>query len=248
MKQIIPPPLLFEFVLEVPQRPAATSGNSATPSKKAKKKPKESTGLEAGFDRLDDRFLLPDFSHLNDKKAYGRVKLAWSVDGLTFECKVRGKKSPPQFVQDKGGFSDGLRVWIDTRNSPNVHRATRYCHCFHFFPTGKTQSSGVPHRCRGILDEVARAREQPNTIQPSDLQVECHSQADGYDLVIFIPGSCLTGYQPQDFDRLRIYYDIVDAELGTQSQAWTPELRYAEDPSLWMEARLQTYATHQKKR
>ncbi len=190
--------------------------------------------------QLGDRFLIPDFNALSGKPKNGSVAIAWADAGLYLEAEVRGKKQPVRFTQEKGGVSDGLRVWIDTRNSPHVHRATRFCHCFHFFPgLEATKKSPDPISSpRGILDEVARAREQPSLIASSDLIVKSTFRSDGYRLNAFIPANCLTGYLPSEFDRIRIFYDLVDMELGTQSQALGPELRYAEDPSLWIEAKL----------
>jgi hypothetical protein len=153
---------------------------------------------------------------------------------------IQGKKSLPRFVQDRGGYSDGLRVWIDTRCSPGIHRGTRFCHCFHFFPGQPGKESGAPDQARphGVLDDVPRSREFPAPIDPNDLVVQSDFHRDGYSLWANVPAKCLTGYSPVEFDRIRLYYDVVDAELGTQSMTLGPELRYAEDPSHWVQASL----------
>ncbi len=166
--------------------------------------------------------------------------MAWSSAGLYFQVRVKGKKSLPRFVQERGGFSDGLRVWIDTRCSPGIHRATRFCHCFHFFPGQPNAALNASDELRphGILDEVPRAREFPAPIDPKDIQVRSEFHRDGYTLWAHIPTKCLTGYSPLEFDRIRIFYDVVDSELGTQSMSLGPELRYAEDPSHWVQASL----------
>ncbi len=40
--------------------------------------------------------------------------------------------------------SDGLHLWIDTRNSRDVHRATRFCHrwCSHHKAVGQVSAAG----------------------------------------------------------------------------------------------------------
>lgn len=236
---LVHPALLFEFAIEVrPFAPSAKPTGSRSKSTKKKSASPATASSPSGSDwTLGDDYLLPDFNVLGGKIRSGSVAAAWSELGLYFEAKVAGKKKPVRFVEERGGFSDGLRVWIDTRNSPNVHRAGRFCHCFHFFP-GQKAPSTEKDRPRGILDEVARAREQPSPIQASDLQVRSQFNADGYQLNAFIPAACLTGYLPTEFDRIRLFYDLVDFELGTQSQALGPELRYMEDPSLWIETKL----------
>ncbi len=256
---LVTPSLLFEFSIEI--RRFTPINMSKAQKSNAKKKPAAALAGSEGDWKLGEKFLIPDFNALTGKPKRGTVAVAWSDEGLYFESEIPGKKQPPRFIGEIGGVSDGLRVWIDTRNSPNVHRATRFCHCFHFFPglpnqidndTIGSDSSGKPSKrmsasknkpeafapARGILDEVARAREQPNPINPNLLSVRSILKADGYSLNAFIPAECLTGYLPSEFDRIRIFYDLVDAELGTQSQSLSPELRYSEDPSLWIEAKL----------
>jgi hypothetical protein len=184
--------------------------------------------------------LLPQFETLSGRVSHSPVSAAWSTAGLYFHMSIRGKKTLPRFLVARGGFSDGLRVWIDTRCSPGIHRGTRFCHCFHFFPGQPGGASGVTDRGGpfGILEDVPRAREFPASIDPKDIQVHSEFQPDGYSLWAHVPAKCLTGYSPLEFDRIRLYYDVVDSELGTQSMTLGPELRYAEDPSHWVQASL----------
>jgi hypothetical protein len=257
---LAPPSLLFEFCIEIRRFESERTAKTERKKKSSAKTLNENSIASSDW-QLGDHFLLLDFNALSGKPKLGRVAVAWENTGLFFEAEVQGKKQPIRFIQEKGGVSDGLRVWIDTRNSPNVHRATRFCHCFHFFPGGVTKSGqdlSVQGSLRarslqttrdplafpgtslpfGILDEVARAREHPNPINSSELIVRSTFKSDGYRLNAFVPATCLTGYLPSEFDRIRIFYDLVDMELGTQSQSLGPELRYSEDPSLWIEAKL----------
>ncbi len=139
---LVHPALLFEFAIEIrlfsPTAKSIGSRSKVTKKKEAAKPDKApSVGVEWS---LGDEFLIPDFNVLGGKARSGTVSAAWSELGLFFEARVVGKKQPVRFVQERGGFSDGLRLWIDTRNSPNVHRAGRFCHCFHFLPRAKELS------------------------------------------------------------------------------------------------------------
>ncbi len=230
---LVEPTLLFDFAITLTRlQPLAKKVGTKKASAKImadsiRWQPEESNSM-------------PHFAALSSRATHSAVYAAWSELGLHFVARVSGKTSPARFVQPHGGLSDGLRVWIDTRCSPGVHRATRFCHCFHFFP-GQAKSDSVlegvgdPH---GILDEIPRARELPAKILDADLRVESEFARDGYTLWAHAPASCLTGYSPLEFDRIRIFYDVVDHELGTQSMTLGPELRYAEDPSLWVQATL----------
>ena len=56
--------------------------------------------------------------------------------GLAVQVEVKRKEQPPVGDADRVRSSDGLSLWIDTRDSRASHRASRYCHHFHFLPTG----------------------------------------------------------------------------------------------------------------
>jgi hypothetical protein len=231
---LVHPSLLFDFTISIRH---FDPGGLPKPMKSSPKKRTGKSKSTISEPALDALYRLPDFNPLGGRARPGSVFAGWSESGISLKANFEGKKSTPRFVQERGGFSDGLRLWIDTRNSPNVHRAGRFCHCFHFFPgsPNPTDSASEP---RGILDEIPRAREQPNPIARENLRVKTIFKGDGYQLSIFIPAECLTGYLPTEFDRIRLFYDLVDHELGTQSQSLSPELRYTEDPCLWIEARL----------
>ena len=220
--KLIDSTLLFEFAINIAKLDAKPLKTTA------KKAASKLSSPIASHWQLGEALAVEHLAALNGNKTHSDVRVAWSESGLYFQAIVKGKKVLPRFIQPRGGFSDGLRVWIDTRCSPGIHRATRFCHCFHFFP-------GQPH---GILDEIPRARELPTTIDSKELEVRSEFHPDGYTLWAHIPSKCLTGYSPLEFDRIRLFYDVVDQELGTQSMAIGPELRYAEDPSHWVQASL----------
>ncbi|MDZ4847821.1 MAG: hypothetical protein SGI77_00880 [Pirellulaceae bacterium] len=229
---LVHPTLLFEFSVNLKRLEKAANKPSSKRSTKAAKQ------LSTTLALLDERYRLPSFSSLGHGASQSPVYVGWSEEGLSFQTIVTGKAKLPRFVQERGGFSDGLRVWIDTRNSPGIHRATRFCHCFHFFPglPNSTTNASIDDRARGIMDEIARAKEHPTPIDPSDLLVQSEFTKDGYALLAHIPTKCLTGYSPLEFDRISFFCDVVDQELGTQSIVLGSELRYAEDPSLWVQA------------
>lgn len=230
---LVDPTLLFEFTIAIAR---FEPKNRKSKTRKTTSK----SGLSNERWLLSENHVLPHFASLTSHLCHSTVYAAWSEAGLYFMVRVQGKSSLPRFIQPRGGFSDGLRIWIDTRNSPGIHRATRFCHCFHFFPGLPKSSSAakINDLPLGILDEIPRAREHPAAISNGDLEVQSEFTADGYSLWAHIPSQCLTGFSPLEFDRISLFYDVVDQELGTQSMTLGPELRYAEDPSLWVQANL----------
>jgi len=89
-----------------------------------------------------------------------------------------------------------------------------------------------------MLDAIPRCRESPASIDPAKLVIASLTKTDGYTLWAHIPADLLTGYSPDQFDAISLFVDVVDFELGTQSLSLGPELRYVEDPSLWIRADL----------
>jgi hypothetical protein len=79
---------------------------------------------------------LDNFAALDESKNFADVRVAWNDFGLAVQVEVRGKGKEPVGDADKPSGSDGLRLWIDTRDARAGHRGSRYCHQFAFFPTG----------------------------------------------------------------------------------------------------------------
>ena len=161
---------------------------------------------------------------------WANVRAAWSEAGLAFSVHVQGKRQPPWCRAGRTEDSDGLQVWIDTRNVHNVHRAGRFCHRFVFLPLGGDRKLDQP-----VADVLAinRARELPKPVREGLLKVQSHKRADGYVLDTLIPAEALTGFDPTEHPRLGFTYAVVDRELGEQTFSVGKPMPYHNDPSLW---------------
>jgi hypothetical protein len=139
--RLIEPTLLFDFSINLKSlvRIGSSDKNRARPKRKIAESTSERVHGPSDWD-LDQSHELPNFAALAGYPNRATVWAGWAMDGMYFKMKIAGKSLPPRFFGHSGGVSDGLRVWIDTRSSPGVHRATRFCHCFHFFPG---QSAGM---------------------------------------------------------------------------------------------------------
>lgn len=179
---------------------------------------------------LDDSYRLLDLGALDGRPSFAEVSAAWSEEGVAFGARVQGKRQLPWCRETRLADSDGLRVWLDTRDTHDIHRATRFCHQFIFLPAGGGRRLDDP-----VADQmlVSRARENPYPVRPGVLQVRREKRVDGYVLEAYIPADALTGYDPGQTPRLGFQYALVDRELGVQTFSCPPEFPYAEDPSLW---------------
>ncbi len=185
---------------------------------------------------LPETCRLPSFGALAERPVFADVRMAWCAAGLGVQVSVAGKRQLPWCRDTRLDESDGFHLWIDTRCSPGIHRATQYCHRFLWMPAG-----GGPKRERPVAAwiPINRARANPKPIAPESLEISAAPRHDGYQLSGFVSTSSLTGFEPSDQPRISLYYAVVDRELGWQTLALGPEYPVLEDPSLWGEAVLE---------
>lgn len=179
---------------------------------------------------LGSQYVLPSFGELEGRPKFADLRAAWSDEGLLFTLQVSGKRQSVWCRSSRIDDSDGLHVWIDTRDTHNIHRASRFCHRFAFLPTGGGSSENEP---LARLVVINRARENPKSVADSTLRIRSNIHAGGYTLQAHIPAGALTGYEPSEHPRLGFTYAVVDRELGWQTLTMGSEFPIDEDPSLW---------------
>ena len=208
--QLIPPSLLYRF--ELPCHELETKWSAKT-------------GI-----KLDETCRLPTFGVLDNRKPFADVRMAWSADGLFLTVDVTGKQQTVWCRETQLVESDGLQVWIDTRNTHNVHRAGRFCHWFLFLPTGGGSRRDGPI---GSMLKINRSKDDPRTLNQVAPKVISKIKHGGYSLAIHIPARALDGWDPQEHRKLGFNFAVVDRELGWQTLSTGPEFPVSEDPSLW---------------
>ena len=217
MPEVVPHPFLFRFALPV----------------------QRGDGLPKRGKRLLDLardFALPDLSELRGVRPFAEVRAAWNDDGLGFSVIVREKKHPPTADERTPTMPDGVQLWIDTRNTQTIHRASRYCHHFCFAPVGGGRDGEQPF---GMQLPIAQAREITPLAAKGSLLVSAEILSDGYRLEAWLRRDQLQGFDPAA-DReagtptkLGFYYEIRDSELGNQTLTVDASFPFAHDPSLW---------------
>src|SRR6185369_8399711 len=110
-----------------------------------------------------------DLSGLDDAPSFGDLRTAWNGQGLGISVLVQGRKAPLVCDPRDPDRSDGLQVWIDTRNTQNIHRASRFCHRFALLPIGAGRNLGEP-----VISLLAinRAKESPREIDVRALKIK----------------------------------------------------------------------------
>ncbi|HVJ83460.1 MAG TPA: hypothetical protein VNC50_20510 [Planctomycetia bacterium] len=220
MKQVIPNRFLFRFAFAAGYR---------KPVKTAK--PLGADYRLAGFSGMDG---LTDFAE---------VRLAWHEGGITIEWIIPDKSQTIYGEEDRPNACDGMTFWIDTRDSRSSHRATRYCHQFHFLAHDGTDG-GKP----AVLQRpIHRALEDAPHTSLSHVDIQrWNVDADGepsltpqrrqpsaYCMQVTLPATAMHGYEPDANSKLGFCYRIRDKEMGDQILAAGMEFPFWEDPSLW---------------
>jgi hypothetical protein len=180
--------------------------------------------------QLDESFRLPELSVIDAQPTFAELRIAWSEMGLAFSAEVRGKRQQPWCRESRPDDSDGVRLWVDTRDTHNIHRASRFCHQFVFLPAGSGRGLDEPSADQVLIN---RARENAKPVRPGVLRVLREKRPNGYYLQGLIPAAALTGFDPAENPRLGFTYAVIDREIGEQTFNCPSDFAYREDPSLW---------------
>ncbi len=179
---------------------------------------------------LPESHRLEDFSAMDGKISFTKVKAAWNELGLGFQFQVSGKEQLPQGDAARVKGSDGVSLWIDTRDSRTSHRASRYCHQFHLLPTGGGGNHDEPFLAQS---KIHRALHDAPLVQTGTIPFRGKVTKEGYIVEAFFSAQVLNGYDPEQNRQLGFFFAVRDLELGEQLLGLGPEFPYWEDPSLW---------------
>jgi hypothetical protein len=200
----------------------------------------EPSPARKSFLDLDKAALLPDLGGLDSAHSFARLRAGWNEAGLGFRLEIVGKKMPVFIDPNDPTDSDGVHLWIDTRNTQSIHRASRYCHHFAFWPIadgvtkGKAKIADVSTPAGAQQLVIALAKEDAPMNRAGQLKSVSRPAKGGYELDIWIPAECLHGYDRESNPLLGFYYAVRDAELGEQFLTVGREFPFDHDPSLWL--------------
>ena len=180
--------------------------------------------------KLDAKHQLAQFGQFEGQNTFAQVRAAWSPEGLFFDVTVTGKTQSIWCRTTQILESDSVMIFVDTRNTQSIHRASRFCHWFVFLPTGTGSQKNAPG---ATMLKINRAKEDPKTFQAFKSNLNCKVNPDGYHLQFFIAGQSLTGWDTDEHRQLGFNYLVNDRELGEQTLAAGTDFPITSDPSLW---------------
>ncbi len=173
---------------------------------------------------------IDNFAKLDGVINFADLRLAWNELGLGVLCSVLQKEQEPAGDADRPRSSDGLTLWLDTRDARASHRASRTCHQFHFLPSGGGSDHSEPWFGQS---KINRAQVDAPLCKAADVPFRCMRLKGGYRLEAFLPAAILAGYDPEQYPRLGFYYAVRDAEHGEEFLSVNADFPYWDDPSLW---------------
>jgi hypothetical protein len=179
---------------------------------------------------------LESFAVMDGRPAFADLRLAWNEQGLGLQVEVRGKDQLPQGDISRPRASDGVTLWLDTRDARTSHRASRFCHQFHFLPAG-----GGPEHDEPAFAQVPihRALQDAPLCTQADVKFRSRSRKSGYVIEAFLPAAVLNGFDPEQNPRLGFFVAVRDSEHGDHLLSGSAEFPYWEDPSLWSALQLE---------
>ena len=158
------------------------------------------------------------------------LRAGWNHQGLGFALTLSGRTAPVMSDPDDPTRADSLELWIDTRDTQTVHRATRYCHHLRVLPVGGGEDGT---EATTVAVPVARAREDAPTADSDQYLTSAQVKKSGYLLEVWIPAEALNGFDPSNQPRLGFYCQVNDAEHGRLPFAVGEAFPATSDPSLW---------------
>jgi hypothetical protein len=173
---------------------------------------------------------LPDLSSLEGRTSWVSVRVGWNPQGLGIAVVADAKGGNTARPDRPEGFAD-VNIWIDTRDTRNVNRATRFCHRFaaHLTLGRDRKSLDVEVSQRAIARAVADAPISP----PDRLSARAGLTRGGWIFEFFLPADALHGFDPEINRRLGFAYQVSDYEREDQFLGVGRDFPVGENPSLW---------------
>jgi hypothetical protein len=194
-------------------------------------------GRREGLLDLPTTCVVANLSTLEQRVPWASVRAAWNPQGLGIAILAQTPAGLAARSADRPeGFAD-VNLWIDTRDTRDVSRATRFCHRFSARLTlaydRKNLDVAISQR------SIARAVADAPICSPGLLRTHAELSRTGWLLEVFLPAAALHGFDPDTNRRLGFAYQVSDHEREDQFIGVGRDFPIGENPSLWATLELQ---------
>lgn len=146
---------------------------------------------------LPDSARLPQTAQLEGLSPTCEFRVGWNPGGLGVSVRstftVRGEQ------RDDGPLNSGVVILVDTRDTRNISRATRFCHRFEVRLLAGPAGSLTPRVAPRV---IARAQADAPLGDPALILARVDRLKPGWRLEVFLPAGVLNGFDPETNRRL----------------------------------------------
>lgn len=179
---------------------------------------------------LPESGILPQGARLEGRSPWAEVRVGWNPGGLGVVVRATGLGDPKLSADRPEGFAD-VHLWVDTRDTRDVARATRFCH--RFSAAIRLQKPGKSLVVEVAQKPIARAVADPPMSRSDQIESRADLNRDGWTLEVFLPASVLNGFDPETNRRLGFAYQVSDHIREDQFLGIGRDFPIGENPSLW---------------
>jgi hypothetical protein len=173
---------------------------------------------------------LPAGSRLEAREPWAEVRAAWNARGLGIAVLAEGVDDAQWAADRPEGFAD-VQLWVDTRDTRDVSRATRFCH--RFVAQLRVRESGRTLDVQVAQRPIARAVADPPMSRPGLIESRTALSRSGWMLELFLPAQVLHGFDPDTNRRFGFTYQVADHTRDDQFLGVGRDFPIGENPSLW---------------
>lgn len=224
MTTLPPPSAHFRFAYGVPHGEPSTSSSTGEP-----------------FLQPETPAAIVPLKQLDGSGHPLELEVCWNLAGLSLCVPIPLATAQPAAAgraANSRKFAWTLRLWIDTRCTQSVHRATKYCHLFSIKESPEVDTKG---QMLVELLKIEQSRETPPLKGIDGIRAKWIPNPEAADrkLALWIPADCMYGFAPADSPQLGFHaaLSLDDGEL--RLLALNQEFPAGSDPSLWQVLNLQ---------
>jgi hypothetical protein len=217
--------------MSTPLLPQAFWFRVALPCPRIDGVPKSKAGAKGRLLDLPASCAVPDLAPLDGRASWSKLRIAWNPKGLALAVEASGSAVSVVSDSDVLMGTPGVEFWVDTRDTRNVHRATRFCHRFTATLVPATSGSGLIVNL--AQQSIHRAQADAPQCRLETLLTRAERLRSGWRLEMFLPAEALHGFDPDTNRRLGFAYLVTDPDRGDQYLTVGREFPIGEDPSLW---------------
>lgn len=173
---------------------------------------------------------LPQTALLDGREPWSDVRVAWNARGLAVSVEAEGTlKGLDDDNVPEGSY--GFHVWVDTRDTRDVSRATRFCHRFDARLAKGKGKNGLEVKVQPR--PIARAVADAPLAKADAIASSVERTRGGWRLELFFYADALNGFDPETNRRLGFAYHVFDPERPGEFLGAGREFPVGENPSLW---------------